>query len=85
VKSEGVTVRTKANWPNPAAGTFESAPQGPLDATKQLQHLAQVSSRHNGGMPPSISVAGPSACLFFLPYGVASPGFFAIAATNVST
>jgi hypothetical protein len=33
----------------PAAGTFESVPQGPLDATNSAQHLPQVSSRHDWG------------------------------------
>ena len=47
----------------PAAGTFESVPQGPLDATNQSQQLAQVSSRHDWGtrLPSSdASVSAPS-------------------------
>ena len=47
-KPERETFRYEANWHRPAAGTFESVPQGPLDATNQLQHLPPVSSRHNG-------------------------------------
>ena len=51
VKPERETFRYKANWHRPAAGTFESVPQGPLNATNEPQHLPPVSSRHIGSTP----------------------------------